>query len=264
MSPAPTPVAVAATFPCPACGNLDHYRLADGRRKCRACGDRFSPTSAWDSIRLPELVKQRLLACFAQGLTCRQPLPAAIASTPTRERFYRLLRACCAHAEGLDAPFVTMQDPGLRSSSPIRTLVFGLSKRAGRVVVTPIVAEDRASLLRAIDLHMQLPVEEWRACVSLRLQGEIVQIRKDRQNRPDSERCDDIARFWECAKRQLGALRGASLRYFHLYMGEICFRYNNRGKSLERLLLLRMRETPARELRDLLPRPRSGRARTAV
>lgn len=27
---------------CPACGGSRHYRLADGRRKCRVCGRRFS------------------------------------------------------------------------------------------------------------------------------------------------------------------------------------------------------------------------------
>lgn len=53
---------------CPGCRGCRHYRLADGRLKCRACGQRFSGTSVWDSVRLPNATKLRLLELFVLGV----------------------------------------------------------------------------------------------------------------------------------------------------------------------------------------------------
>lgn len=81
---------------CPACEGARHYRLSDGRYKCRACGHRFSWTSAWDSVRLPNPVKQQLLELFVLGLPSYRQRFRSPVSAAARERFYRLLRAPAA------------------------------------------------------------------------------------------------------------------------------------------------------------------------
>src|SRR5690606_1436578 len=90
---------------CPECQASKPYRLSDGRLKCRACGKRFSWTSAWDSIRLSTRSKNRLLEMFVLGVPVyRQRFDTSV-SAKTRERFYRLCRACCAQVEQLREPF---------------------------------------------------------------------------------------------------------------------------------------------------------------
>ncbi|WP_238944784.1 hypothetical protein [Allofranklinella schreckenbergeri] len=84
---------------CPECSGARHYRLSDGRFKCRACGKRFSWTSVWDSVRLPAKVKHRLLDLFVLGVPCYRQRFGDEASSAARERFYRLLRTCCAQVE---------------------------------------------------------------------------------------------------------------------------------------------------------------------
>jgi transposase len=90
---------------CPVCAGSRHYALADGRLKCRRCGQRFTWTSVWDSIRLPGASKQRLLDLFVLGVPSYRQRFRSDTSAVSRERFYRLTRACCAMAEQLREPF---------------------------------------------------------------------------------------------------------------------------------------------------------------
>src|SRR4030065_2524845 len=90
---------------CDRCGHARAYELADGRFKCKACGQRYTWTTAWASIRLAEATKRRLLELFVLGVPVYRQRFRAPASAPTIERFYRLVRACCAHVEGHARPF---------------------------------------------------------------------------------------------------------------------------------------------------------------
>ena len=90
---------------CDRCGHARAYELADGRFKCKACGQRYTWTTAWASIRLAEATKRRLLELFVLGVPVYRQRFRAPASAPTIERFYRLARACCAYVEELREPF---------------------------------------------------------------------------------------------------------------------------------------------------------------
>jgi len=81
---------------CPACESARHYRLADGRLKCRTCGQRFSWTSVWASVKLSSAAKHRLLELFVLGVPSYRQRFRNDACAAARERFYRLLRASCA------------------------------------------------------------------------------------------------------------------------------------------------------------------------
>ena len=56
-------------------------------------------------MRLPSAVKQELLELFVLGVPSYRQRFRSSASAAARERFYRLLRACCAQIEHLREPF---------------------------------------------------------------------------------------------------------------------------------------------------------------
>jgi transposase len=84
---------------CPACGHHWAWALADGRFKCRGCQSRYRVRTAWQSARLSEAAKRRLLDYFVPGVPAYRLRFHALASTPTVERFYRLIRQVLAIAE---------------------------------------------------------------------------------------------------------------------------------------------------------------------
>lgn len=90
---------------CPECSASRPYKLSDGWFKCRVCGKRFSWTSIWDSVRLSSREKTHLLELFVLGVPVyRQRFDTSV-SAKSRERFYRLIRACMAQQEQLREPF---------------------------------------------------------------------------------------------------------------------------------------------------------------
>ena len=70
---------------CPSCEGARHYKLADGRLKCRVCGQRFSWTSVWDSVRLPQPTKHRLLDLFVLGVPSYRQRFGSATSAVSRE-----------------------------------------------------------------------------------------------------------------------------------------------------------------------------------
>ena len=92
---------------CRKCGKSRHWKLADGRLKCRQCGHRFVlPISVWAASRLSERTKNQLLEWFVLGVPVYRQRFLGCASAPAAERFYRLLRAVCAHQEQLRGPLI--------------------------------------------------------------------------------------------------------------------------------------------------------------
>lgn len=99
-------------------------------------------------------------------------------SAVSRERFYRLLRACWAQVEQLREPFEGAIEcdettfGGARKGkrgwdAAGKVIMFGLVKRNGRVnaMLTPV--HDRASIMREIDAHTREGAlhytDEWQA-----------------------------------------------------------------------------------------------------
>jgi len=90
---------------CPDCHFTWAYRLGDGRFKCRRCGHRYRPLSAFDASRLAPAVKLQLLEYFVLGVPVYRQRFRSPASRPAIERFYRIVRAVLALEEELREPF---------------------------------------------------------------------------------------------------------------------------------------------------------------
>lgn len=254
---------------CPICDGCRHYRLADGRLKCRACGQRFSWTSAWESVKLSAIAKHRLLEMFVLGVPSYRQRFRNEASAAARERFYRLLRACCAQVEQLREPFEGAIEcdettfGGARKGkrgwgAAGKVIVFGLIKRNGRVKAMPIPVHNREAIMREIDAHTRegalYYTDEWQAYATLKLRGEHVMIRKEKGRPVGRDHINGIEGFWSYAKNWLYPYRGVPRQYFHLYLAEVCYRYNHRNQDLKPLLFRLMRQISSQQLRHILVR----------
>jgi transposase len=254
---------------CPECGHTRAYKLADGRRKCRACGGRYSCTSVWDSVRLPGHVKARLLEMFVLGVPVFRQRFSAVASPASIERFYRLCRACCAWEEHLREPFAGTLEcdettfGGARHGkrgwgAAGKVIVFGVVKRNGCVKAMPIAAHNQAEIMREIQAHTRegslYYTDEWQAYATLRTRGEHVMIRKEKGRPLGRDHINGIEGFWSYAKNWLYPYRGVPTKYFHLYLAEVCWRFNHRNENLKPLLKQMLTTLTISEIKPILVR----------
>jgi transposase len=241
---------------CPVCDTIRPYKLGDGRFKCRACGTRFSWTSAWDSVRLEAATKHRLTEMFVLGVPIYRLRHRKDASAPTKERYYRLLRACCALAEGLAVPLRLGTDG---------QLLLRISEAGGKIALSVVAppAPGQGGLIGGptrngrpwfIDPHLAL--------VQLTLKGEHVLLGGNGEGGvPGGGGFSNpvISAFWSQAKKGMESLRGMRLRYFHLHLGEACYRYNHRDADLKPLLLGLMRTYTIREINHVIGETKAPR-----
>lgn len=254
---------------CPACGHGSVYKLADARRKCRRCGKRFSVRSVWEASQLPVVLKHRLVEMFALGVPVYRQRFRRDTSPSARERFYRILRACCAHAEELREAFggAIECDESLFGGARRgkrgwgaagKVVVFGIVQRAGQVKAFPIPARKAEEVVNLVCTHTTpgslYYTDDWQAYASLRVQGDHIVVRKEKGRPKGRDHINGVEGFWSYAKNWLYPYRGVPRKYFHLYLGEICYRFNHRNEDLKPLLLKLMRQTTVSEIKPILVR----------
>lgn len=236
---------------CLKCSKYGAWRLADGRVKCPNCGAIAKARKIWDSSRLPEASKTKLLECFVFGVPVYRLRFRVKVSAPAAERFYRLIRAACAHVEDLRAPMFGQLEldettfGGRRKGKPGwgaagKVIVFGILKRNGQVKVTPISRRNHREILEKV-VSYSTPgslyyTDEWQAYTSLSLRGEHIVIRKEKGRPKGRDHINGIEGFWSYAKHWLYPYRGVPKRYFHLYLAEVAFRFNHRDQDLVPIL----------------------------
>lgn len=65
---------------------------------------------------------------------------------------------------------------------------------------------------------------------------EHVLIRKEKEKPVGRDHIKGIEGFWSYAKNWLYPYRGVPRKYFHLYLGDVCYRFNHRDEELKPLL----------------------------
>jgi len=223
----------------------------------------------WASVRLSSNTKSRLLDLFVLGVPSYRQRFRSPTSAVSRERFYRLLRACCAQVEQLREPFEGSIEcdettfggahKGKRGwGAGGKVIVFGLVKRNGQVKAMPIPAHDRLSVMQQIEAHTRegalYYIDEWQAYATLKLRGEHVMIRKEKGRPAGRDHINGIEGFWSYAKNWLYPYRGVPRQYFHLYLAEVCYRFNHREEDIKPLLLKLLKTTPVHQIRPILVR----------
>lgn len=231
---------------CPRCRSEQSWTLADGRRKCHRCGSRYSWRSVWDGVRLPETTRHDLLEAFVQGVTAYRRRFDAGACVDSRERFDRLARACCALDSSVDSSAVLVTNcerssgdvrPHLRGwSTAARVVVLAFAGNEGRVRMSssPINAPEVIATLRErTAIGGVYCLNENQALANLQVHGNYVVVQRCRRA---SLAMTPIEIFWEYASERLRTFRQIPCRSFHLYLGEVCFRFNHRGRDVSQAL----------------------------
>lgn len=254
---------------CRKCGKYKAWRLADGRLKCPNCGRCYRWREIWSLCRLPERTKNVLLERFALGVPVHRQRFRRAASAAAAERFYRLIRATCAHVEHLREPFTGDLEldettfGGARHGkrgwgAAGKVIVFGILKRNGLVQVAPIESRKRREILEKVATHTTpgslYYTDDYQAYASLARRGGHIVIRKEKGRPKGRDHINGIEGFWSYAKNWLYPYRGVPSQYFHLYLGEVAFRFNHRDQDLVPLLKRLMKRLGNDDIKSILVR----------
>ncbi|WP_333689271.1 transposase [Methylococcus capsulatus] len=79
-------------------------------------------------------------------------------------------------------------------------------------------------------------------------------IRKEKGRPAGRDHISGIEGFWSYAKNWLYMYRGVPRQYFHLYLAEVCYRFNHRHENLQPLLYKLLKQISTQELRPILVR----------
>ena len=132
-----------------------------------------------------------------------------------------------------------------------KTIVFGIFRRNGKVY-TEIVPDCRRSTLQGVirgrvSIESVIHSDGWRGYNGLVDLGYKKHFRVNHgldEFVHGKSHINGIESFWGYAKTRLSRFRGMSKKTFHLHLKECEFRFNNRGKKLNLLILKIIRKSP--------------------
>jgi transposase len=204
---------------------------------------------------------------FVLGVPVYRQRFRALASSPAAERFYRLARVSMAYAEGLRESFSGELEcdettfGGARHGkrgwgAAGKVIVFGIVKRNGHVKAAPLEKRSQRAVLQQIQAHTRegslYYTDEWQAYATLKTRGDHVVIRKEKGRPVGRDHINGIEGFWSYAKHWLYSYRGVPTRYFHLYLAEVCYRFNHRDQDLVPLLAKLMKRVSRSDVQRIL------------
>ncbi len=216
---------------CPAC-DADSYLLADGRRQCRKCRQKFTPHPRQG--RLSEATREAVAQLFWDLGSAYRAADLAGINRKTVQRIYREFRVKMAlENDGLQnaTHLREVQSEGCPMSEPMnllcgigvndRTVWVAFPERGGSgvphaccstLVLGAQYGAKENFLSRVLQKHLPHGSE-----------GEL----------------RVAAEFWEFARRHLRRYRGSFRDEFPLYLKEMVFRFNNPEKKKALDILLR-------------------------
>ncbi|PIS17080.1 MAG: hypothetical protein COT61_00490 [Candidatus Portnoybacteria bacterium CG09_land_8_20_14_0_10_44_13] len=251
---------------CPKCEYHWSWKLADGRKKCRSCGHRYTSQNIWDACRLPEKTKCKLLDYFVLGVPVYRLRFKQLGNRKTIEQFFRSIRSALCFVEqcepilkGIiecDEAVFGGHRKGKRGwGARGKILVFGMMKRNGNVRVVPVPSRETETLIPLLQKHTEpgslYYTDDWHAYGSLRLRGNHVIIKKEDGRPKGRDHINGIEGFWSYAKHWLYQYRGVHKKFFPIYLAELSFRFNHRDKDIFPLILDILRNTNINEINQI-------------
>lgn len=239
-------------YRCPYCTKSRRFwKLSDGRRKCVACGYRFTYYQRGFRKTGKHLI--RLADYFCLGVPAyrlRFRLPLSLRVIEGIFHHFRLLIYYSVTKElerlsgklELDEASFGGKRKGKRGwGAEGKVLVFGIYQRNGRVITFPVPNRRKRTLLPLINRHTRngsiYYTDDYEGYTSVAVKGEHVVILKEEGRPIKKMNINGIEGFWSYAKTWLYHYRGVPKKNFHLYLKEIEWRYNNREKDLLPILL---------------------------
>ena len=205
--------------------------------------------------KLSKYYKKKIIKCFSLELTATQTAKLLKINRNTINRYYRIIRECITIYEDhlinqfageieLDESYFGGCHKGnIGRSTKSKIPVFGILKRNG-FVYTQIVPDVSARTLKTIIKQRvsngsTIYSDSWKSYNGLVFYGyEHIRICHDKEL-VDSNRnhINGIESFWSYVKNKLSKYYGIRHKYFYLYLKEFEFRFNNRNKDIESLLI---------------------------
>jgi len=256
-------------WPCPRCQIMPAWKLGDGRFKCQACGTRYKWRSVWDCIRLPDTTKDRLLDAFVNGVPVYRQRFDGGACSDSRERFYRLARACCAVEQEVSpsaAVIVKCGPSDHRTSRYMRgwaradeVAIIGLTlNRTDVRIAQPdlcAISEIVALLRERVAVGGVYCTREDSGFANLQVHGSYAVLPA---RLSDAIVPGRIEEFWRHARQRLQSLRKIPVRFLPLYLGEMSFRFNHREHAQPALLRELFQTLSMQQVQPLLGNLPSG------
>lgn len=252
---------------CPVCGYGRSWKLSDGRRKCRRCRTRYRNVSIWDFGRLTNATKRQLVEYFVLGVPVFRMRFRVNVSRRTIEKFFRRIRACLALVEQcresfagpveLDETTFGGRRKGKRGwGAAGKIIVLGILQRNGKVRVFPVQGRDGKEVIRLVRSSTKpgslYYTDNWQAYASLAVRGDHIVVRKEKGRPKGRDHINGIEGFWSYAKHWLYPYRGVPRKFFHLYLGEICFRFNHRNEDTFPKIINMLKKTHMSDINAVL------------
>ena len=229
---------------CPLCNHRQQYTLADGRRKCKRCGKKFTHRRQRRGVGAKRL--KEIARLFWLGVPAAAAARDLSLNKATVTRYYRRLRERIAadreaqlsklhgHIEADESYFGGVRKGKRGRGAAGKIPVFGLLKRGGEVRVILPERCDGEQLVGAIRANVELDsivyTDGYKAYNHLSLNG----FHHERVNHGETftdgrSHINGIENFWGYAKRRLKVYHGGFKRNFHLFIREMEFRFNHRN-----------------------------------
>jgi transposase len=238
---------------CPRCGGKKLWSLSTGQKRCSSCGlTRKFDTTLWQSTRISPYWKGRLLEFFSLGVPAYRLRFQVPLNPKTIHRWFRILREAIYYQQmnalsslsgeiEMDETMFGGRVAGKRGwGAAGKRMVFGIYQRNGKVLTFPIASRGKHDLIPLM-IHYTTAgglyyTDDWHAYTFLDIRGNHVVIRKEKGRPKGRDHLNGIEGFWSYAKHWLYHYRGVPKKYFHLYLKEIEWRFNNRNENLVILL----------------------------
>ncbi len=227
---------------CPNCGHRAHYKLSDGRRKCKKCRKKF--TARPRNRRLAPSTIREIARLFWLMVPAARVARDLGLNRKTVLRYYTLIREGIARdrerelgklageIEVDEAYFggVRKGERGRGASGKIP--VFGLLKRQGEVRVVFPRRLDKVTLYGAIKAHVRpqswVYSDSYKVYDRLALEGfKHARINHQKSFAHKKVHINGIENFWGFAKRRLKLYHGGFKKNFPLFIREMEFRFNH-------------------------------------
>jgi transposase len=250
---------------CPRCSYKYLYYL-NGRYACKRCRYKFDDFTGTylGKLRIAMHILAYLLHLFALGVPAYRIRFYAPVSLATIEHVFWIFREAI-----YDASLEEMEELKLSGKLEMdevlfgghrkgkrgwgaegKTMVFGIYQRNGMVVTFPVPDRKYDTLMPLIEKHTRKGslyyTDDHTAYASLKLRGKhkVIAHGMEEYVKKDAH-INGIEGFWSYAKVWLYHYRGVPKQYFHLYLKEVEFRFNNREMDLfDKLVKLLVKSVP--------------------
>jgi transposase len=228
---------------CPECGYRLHWKLGDGRLKCKRCGKRFKHNPLKPGLKLDRKVEKEIARLFRLGVPAAKAARDLGIHGNTAYRHYKRLREQIAadreaqleklhgHIEADESYFGGERHGKRGRGAAGKIAVFGLLKRGGEVRVLLPKRCDSEQLVGAIldnSRGLHCLHDCYSATTSYLSTGSHERINTLRCISQGRYHINGIEYFWVMPKGRLKMYHGGFKKNFRLFISEMEFRFNHR------------------------------------